>query len=53
MDKDLIKKINEFKKEIDPELAHLEISEFIEAVALTPQERKLAGSYIKELKELI
>jgi hypothetical protein len=50
MDK-LLKEINNFKRDIDPELAHLDLFDFVKAVALTPKERKLAESYLKKIKQ--
>ena len=41
--------IEVFKNNIDPDLAHLPLEEFVEAVALTPRERKQAKNYLMEL----
>ena len=39
-----------FKTGIDPELVNLSLEEFMEAVALTKNERKQGKDLIKELK---
>ena len=50
MDKQVLEaSIREFKYEIDPDLAHLDLHEFIDAVALTPGEKKLAKKMLLEL----
>lgn len=36
----------------DPSLAKLDLEEFIEAVALTPREKKQASQYLRELNKL-
>lgn len=50
MDKQVLEaSIREFKYDIDPDLAHLDLNEFVEAVALTPGEKKLAKKFLLEL----
>ena len=49
MDKTLEAKIEVFKNNIDEELAHLPLEEFVHAVALTPREQKEAEGYLKQL----
>lgn len=48
---DLTEEIQNFKNNIDPDLAHKDIESFVNSVALTPSERKLAMYYIKQKKE--
>jgi len=52
-DIDLVFEIEKFKNDIDPELSHLDLSEFVKAVALTPKEKKQAEKYLMELKKQI
>lgn len=47
----LLEKVQQFKEEIDPELSHLDLSDFIDAVALTPREKKQAKEFLKKLKK--
>lgn len=42
--------IQMFKENIDRDLAHLDIREFIVAVALTPKEKKYISNLIKQIK---
>ena len=52
-DIDLIFEIETFKNGIDPDLSHLDLTEFVKAVALTPKEKKQAENYLMKLKKQI
>lgn len=46
---ELIFQIEKFKNNIDPDLSHLDLAEFVKSVALTPKEKKQADKYLFEL----
>ena len=50
-DIDLVFEIERFKNNIDSDLSHLDLTEFVKAVALTPKEKKQAEKYLKELRK--
>ena len=52
-DIDLVFEIERFKNNIDSDLSHLDLTEFVKAVALTPKEKKQAEKYLMELKKQI
>lgn len=49
--RDLVFDIERFKNGIDPDLSHLDLTEFVKAVALTPKEKKQAEIFLKQLKK--
>jgi hypothetical protein len=47
----LIFEIDRFKNNIDSDLSHLDLTEFVKSVALTPKEKKQAEKYLIELRK--